>query len=292
MAVEPAAHMAAALTLGAAAVLAGTGALCMRADGGNQALTPVADDKTLRLWHELDSNGIVIIDDVYSPDQLAAFRSHYDELFAQVQAKMDKLDSKTQTYLNVWNKEVTLDKVQIYHLEDDSEIIKIADGRYDFTTGMETGSFAESAFHEPPVLARLMRFALRDNYSHYAGALPSKSKSVHGPWHRDTYDMFGDDTIDVTLPPFYYTVLIPLVECTLETGATEFVVGSHKQPAAQCSECQHFPAVCRPGSIVVFDGRTCHRGLPNTSSAERPVLYMVRYAIFPCYQTCRSCLWI
>lgn len=120
---------------------------------------------------------------------------------------------------------------------------------------------------------------LKREYTHYAGALPSTVSSDAGPWHRDTYDLFDGDSVDVTLPPYYFTVLIPLVPLTAENGATEIIVGSHRVPAEQCksdaAKNNRFQALCNPGSIVVFDGRCCHRGLPNTSSEARTVLYMV-----------------
>merc|ERR1711998_205714 len=113
---------------------------------------------------------------------------------------------------------------------------------------MDSGCFGKPDFHEPPLLALLMRRALKFSYSHYAGALPSKASSHVGPWHRDTYDLFEDDAIDVKLPPYYYTVLIPLVELTLENGATEFLIGSHQVPSKELAEDgtgEVFQAACR-----------------------------------------------
>lgn len=87
---------------------------------------------------------------------------------------------------------------------------------------------------------------------------------------------FCHQSIDIRLPAFYYTVLIPLVPMTMENGATEFIPGSHKMPCQEAIDSdQRFHAVAEPGSIVVFDGRICHRGLSNESPDDRTVLYMV-----------------
>merc|ERR1712216_949776 len=163
-------------------------------------------------------------------------------------------------------------------LDDDTEVVKMGDSMYDFRYGMNAGCFGNSEFHEPPILGLLMLRALQNDFSHYSGALSSKSESAVGPWHRDTYDLFGNDTIDVKLPPYYYKVLIPLVTLTAATGATEIILGSHKLSSKELSldrTGKHFEATCQPGSIVVFDGRCCHRQLPNRNGDSAPVLYMV-----------------
>lgn len=245
-----------------------------KAKGKSAGASPSAgsDDP---LWIELQERGVVIIENVYSAEQIRTFKKKHDQLFASVQKQMKKQKPEERTYVNKFKGKVTLDKVDTYDV-DGEEVIKIAEGRYDFSNGMDEGCFGKSNFHEPPALLNLMRKGLMHDYTHYAGALPSQSKSNPGPWHRDTYAMFDDsDAIVVTLPPFYYTVLIPLTELTKENGATEIIIGSHKKPSDTCEEGERFHACCKPGSIVVFDGRCCHRGGPNSSDEERTLLYMV-----------------
>jgi hypothetical protein len=50
----------------------------------------------------------------------------------------------------------------------------------------------------------------------------------NGTWHRDAYSLFDDETLDLKLPTFYLTVLIPLVDVLPGDSTTEFIVGSHK----------------------------------------------------------------
>lgn len=224
---------------------------------------------------QLQQRGVAIIEGVYSEEQVAAFQKNHDQLFSQVKRHMSKSPGDTRQYINTFKGKQTSRWTQVWDIDGEEEVYKLAEGRYDFTYGMASGCFGKSAFHEPPIVAALMKHLLKSDYTHYAAALPSQVKSDFGPWHRDTYDLFGDDRIDVSLPPFYYTILIPLVEMTTENGATELILGSHRRPADTCDVGDHFHACCKPGSVVVFDGRCCHRGMPNTTEDERIVLYMV-----------------
>jgi len=164
-------------------------------------------------------------------------------------------------------------------MKDGSEALRLGRGRYDYTYGMDEACFSESSFHSPAILSEVLGMALQSDYTHYAGALPSESRCSVGFWHRDTLPLFQNGKVDVLLPPFYYTVLIPLVPMTLDNGATEIIRGSHNMSDEELdmtgNSRSRFKAVCEPGSVVVFDGRCCHRGMPNISGSDRTALYMV-----------------
>ena len=70
-------------------------------------------------------------------------------------------------------------------------------------------------------------------------------------------------------------VFVPLVDLTPSNGPTQLALGSHRTPRP-C-----WPPTVAPlleaGSMLVFDWRVWHRGLGNTSGAERPLVY-VTYA--------------
>lgn len=53
-------------------------------------------------------------------------------------------------------------------------------------------------------------------------------KAEVGHWHRDIYSLFDDEQIDISLPDWYFTLLIPLVPVNAVNGATEFILKSHK----------------------------------------------------------------
>lgn len=102
--------------------------------------------------------------------------------------------------------------------------------------------------------------------------------------HRDVYPFLnttpGVDIgqHEISLPPYYFTVLIPLVEITRENGPTEFIKKSHQKGKVDSTQAEIFAPLLSLGDIVIFDGRTLHRGGANHSSAERLVAYITYVA--------------
>lgn len=113
------------------------------------------------------------------------------------------------------------------------------------------------------------------------GALPSEAdetgKNGDGIWHRDTIQLFSE-SIDITLPPHYLTVIIPLEPVKRVDGPTEFLLGSHHTRWQDAkTKCESAVFELEVGDIVIFDGRTCHRGTTNISNTTRTVMYFVFY---------------
>lgn len=119
-----------------------------------------------------------------------------------------------------------------------------------------------------------------DACERWRGVVDNRPGSDMQGWHRD-----GDHVFEhVHLPPHCLTIWIPLVDVHDEScGPTQFYPGSHATWRAEQyvglaeDEC-HLPN-CTPrldrGSVLAFDYRVIHRGTPNTSSAGRPILYIV-----------------
>lgn len=85
----------------------------------------------------------------------------------------------------------------------------------------------------------------------------------HQSWHRDT--------------PFKsYTACIPLVNVTRHNGCTEILFKSTRAPAAHWRRylINRKSVVCSAGSIYVFDARLLHRGSMNTTTRNRPILFI------------------
>jgi len=247
----------------------------------------------------LHTDGVVVLPNVYSEDQIEVFREAHEENLRTIQNLISETEAVQKPYRHDFDRkryyvmphyEIRDEKTGQWH-----EIIEISPGRLDYTFGMngdddddddeEKSSGGEIAnvfgsveFQRPKILADLMDKMLRADYRSYAGALPSAGKSREGPWHRDILLLFDDETVDINLPhPYYFTVLIPLVTVGEENGATEFLLGSHRTTCAEALEktTPSFKACAEPGSIVVFDGRICHRGGRNRTDGDRAVLYMV-----------------
>ena len=270
------------------------------------------------LVETLTTDGVVVLPDVYSGDQIEAFREAHRKNFSVVEDLVSQETAIHKPYRHDFDRKRYY-LMPHYRIEDEEtgesdDVIEISPGRFDYTFGMNGGddsddddcdedeedsdedddqdagfSFASIEFQRPKILADLMDRMLVSDYRSYAGALPSTGKSGDGPWHRDVYLLFDDETVDINLPhPYYFTVLIPLVSVGAENGATEFLLGSHKQTCKEAlqqkasssssnsnSNSNSFQACVEPGSIIVFDGRVCHRGRSNSTDTNRTVLYMV-----------------
>ena len=135
--------------------------------------------------------------------------------------------------------------------------------------------FEKEEYHAPEPIKTLMKLLLKNEYDYITGALPSTGKSSIGNWHRDIYSLFDDEKIDISLPDFYFTLLIPLVEVNHENGATEFIKKSHKYVYDDIGDFEKFWPSAQPGDLVLFNGKVFHRGRENLSDSDRPVLYIV-----------------
>lgn len=80
-------------------------------------------------------------------------------------------------------------------------------------------------------------------------------------WHRDNHSRG-------------VTIIVPLVDFTVENGATQLLLGSHEPSNS-------WPTLTRKGaqiavaplhSIIAYDSRTFHRGLGNATDSGRPAI--------------------
>jgi hypothetical protein len=80
--------------------------------------------------------------------------------------------------------------------------------------------------------------------------------------------------------PHNVCVFIPLVDLSHTNGYTEFWAGSqHYSKLFEKKGVQALPggtdAIVDAGDALLYDFRTVHRGMPNSSDAMRPILYIV-----------------
>ena len=253
------------------------------------------------LVEALEKDGVVVLPNVFSRNQIESFRRAHEENFATVESLVSE-QRRQPPPLKPYRHDFDKKRYYLmphYEIQEEKtgewkEVIEISPGRLDYTFGMNGGrcddgsssgrdddddAFGSAEFQRPKILAELMQRLLRADFQSYAGTLTSAGKSSEGPWHRDTYLLFDDETIDIRLPPYYFTVLIPLVAVDDQNGATEFLKGSHKQTCREALDLlQHQPSFqpcASPGSVIVFDGRICHRGGQNQTEEHRTVLYQV-----------------
>ena len=233
--------------------------------------------------HDLEQDGVTIIPNVFRPEQIVRFRAEYDRLFTRTMDMVQRGPEDSYELITHFDKEVRANKTAFTDGEG-GVIIETAPGRHDFTLGMDRGVFGSDEFQKPPIIWTLMKHLFGSRYVHNSGMLSSTVRSDDGPWHRDIYNLQGSAKADGTyddfavvhhFDPFYFTVLMPLVELTPDNGSTEFVQGSHRLTYAEAEDKPHLQFRIAPGSAIIFDGRIFHRGRRNKSSESMPVLYQV-----------------
>lgn len=137
------------------------------------------------------------------------------------------------------------------------------------------GPVADPAFFAPPSVLALARELMGEGLivgemgvviSH-AGAGPQEA-------HRDSGFLFGGLDMEIDLPPFSMTMLVPLVDVDLGMGPTEFWPGSHRRrDVAAVTAVPPQRTALSAGSVVFLDSRTVHRGGANVTGPVRPSVY-------------------
>lgn len=84
-------------------------------------------------------------------------------------------------------------------------------------------TLSEASNFLPPALDAAVRKVLRisedDGFYMELGGIPSGAHAAAGSWHRDSFPIFDEKT-DANLPPWYLTMVIPLIEDE-ENGAAD-----------------------------------------------------------------------
>lgn len=238
-------------------------------------------DNVDKLERQLREDGVVVLDNVYTEAQFADILSQYKILYNQFLHDLPNLEWSVNKFVRTNTPTYKLDKrlydnVPMASWGDDGSAIHLGQGRYDFSSRakFEQGALGSVWFRYPACVRALVERVLGGDWKDFVGALPSHAQSATGGWHRDIYSLFENEELDIGLPPFYLTMLIPLVELTPENGATEFILGSHRQTIGQAvKQRERYLAAAKPRSIILFDGKIIHRGGPNSTNEDRPVLY-------------------
>lgn len=137
------------------------------------------------------------------------------------------------------------------------------------------GPVADPAFFAPPAVMALAHELMgEDLIVGEMGVVISHGGAGPQETHRDSAFLFGGLDLEIDLPPFSMTLLIPLVDVTLEMGPTEFWPGSHRiRDLAAITAAPPARTALSAGSAVFLDSRTVHRGGANLSGPVRPSVY-------------------
>ncbi|MGB3470989.1 MAG: phytanoyl-CoA dioxygenase family protein [Erythrobacter sp.] len=101
------------------------------------------------------------------------------------------------------------------------------------------------------------------------GMMMSAVGSVPQTVHRDGVPMYPETPLDAMLPATALVILIPAIRVGPDGGATAFRLGSHRTASADTSDKDVHTADLEVGDALVWDYRTEHCGITNTSTQNR-----------------------
>ncbi len=225
---------------------------------------------------ELKNNGVVVIPHIIDDATITKLKNNYMKYYSCVHElrKSNKINHKIKYRIHL-NDYKELNKN--FYSDNKINIIELQDGKYDI-------SFPDIIEPKNDIVELIEKFFMKGKYKILNGFLSSNGISPEGDLHRDTLNLNSgnadesifDDTATIKyLNPFYFTVLIPLVDLNKDNGSTKFILESHKKlyNEIDLKDFTHFDVTV--GSVIIFDGRIIHKAGENKSLGDRPVFYYV-----------------
>ena len=207
---------------------------------------------------DFDRDGCLVLDSVFSPDELGPLVADLDELAAEADAFLRRFD--------------------------DDRISIAESGAIVFGLHPSTRCDSARAFVRHPVFADLCHDLVGPDSRLYWDQLVYKSpeKPRRFPWHQDNGYGFVE-------PQQYLTCWVALTDATVDNGCPWIVPGLHRagtlahefvEPLGFECLVDHPDARAVPvpaGSVIVFSSLTPHLTGPNVTDAVRKA-YIVQYA--------------
>jgi ectoine hydroxylase-related dioxygenase (phytanoyl-CoA dioxygenase family) len=208
---------------------------------------------------QFDRDGFVVLDGVFTPDEIAAVR-----------AITDDFEAKSDAFLKS---------------QRDGRLMIAETGAITFTTHLVTKSPELAAFARHPRLVRICADLVGPDVNLYwdQAVYKKPEKPRRFPWHQDNGYAYVE-------PQQYLTCWIPLTDATKANGCPQVTVGVHRSGTLEHRyvdplgfECFHDPvgpvrvAEAPVGSVVAFSSLTPHLTGPNTTDEVRKA-YIIQYA--------------
>jgi len=247
---------------------------CLRAQSTIDTATDTGELE--RNLEELERLGYTIVHDVFTEAEIKKMQAD----FVNIEKSAMELISNTPAQPRVWFESGVETRSQYWRSPDGKSLaLQAGEGRYDLWRGFQKGFFASPAVVHNPKIERIVERCLVKEYTNYGGVILSYPASSCQYYHRDTDTLSNTDTNGESLmqvDDFYFTTLIPItVDMTIENGATDFMVGSHRQSADKFNQLSTAQANCPVGAALIFNGKINHRGMGNNSKVVRPTIYTV-----------------
>lgn len=234
---------------------------------------------------EIEEKGVTILSNVYTTNQLLNFHEQYNREWGDIYVNLEKAVWKKINYKHQDTPTFFLDKALYQGKEiatfGENIVYKLGKGRCNFDCKLDLDQFLT------PEIQAIIDHFLKRNYTTIIGGMPLSPGAEDGGWHRDIGSLYEDESVDLAVPPFYMTMIIPLTNVNIGQGCTEFVLGSHlfnfnengiktkqqldewitEQPRLQAEMCA--------GDVCIFSGLTLHRGTFNGSDKQRDAIFIV-----------------
>ena len=207
----------------------------------------------------LKNNGVCVVKSVFNKNEIDKLKIKYDNINYHINNNIKYSNREIYNYYTHYDREYHYKKN--FYKVDNFDVIEINKGRYDISVPYD--------LEKKDIINKVIKNFIKKNYKSKWGILTSDSKSMDGPWHRDTINSDGDadehgnyDDSNVVhnFNPFYFTVLIPLVDMNKDNGSTEFILGSHNLTYQESLK-EHIQFETKIGDIIIFDGRIFHRAV-------------------------------
>ncbi|HLB57312.1 MAG TPA: phytanoyl-CoA dioxygenase family protein [Gammaproteobacteria bacterium] len=204
----------------------------------------------------MERDGIIVLKNKIAASTIDALKNEINKISKVVIAKLNTMDRPIKTYSDIAERQLN---------------------RLDYRCGFTGAIFKEV---EKSIIQLIKAISPTIDFRHYWGAIPSLGGSGPTDIHRDVYPILNTckgndlDLFDIHLPPYYLTVFIPLIDITKENGPTEFVKGSHRKKTVDETQEEIVAPLLSTGDVVIFDGRTLHRGTPNKTKNEKLIAYI------------------
>jgi ectoine hydroxylase-related dioxygenase (phytanoyl-CoA dioxygenase family) len=201
-------------------------------------------------------HGVLVFKNLFEAKQIQAMRNEIQRIQRHVLQKIQHLPRPLKPHSDITER----------HLN-----------RLDYRCGFTADIFQQVA---QPVIKIIQRLSPQIDFRHYWGAIPTLAGAGPTNMHRDVYSFVNTtegvnlDALDTNMPPYYFTVLIPLMQITPQNGPTQFIKGSHRELIVDESDRDIYVPLLSVGDAVIFDGRTLHKGSANNSQEERLVAYI------------------
>ena len=203
-------------------------------------------DKLARARDQFDRHGVLLVDEVFSPGFIADLRNVY----------VDRYKS-------------------YFHNDNYHNAATVGGNRFMITVEICEPFNSALLYANPHILSIIESILTSEFILNSFGSVASLPGAEDQHLHRDTPELFEDEIVELSMPCFAVTVIIPLIEMNERNGSTKVFRGSHLVPYETGIAMDSRIPLTRVGSIILMDYRLIHGGTENCSQAVRPILYLV-----------------